>query len=193
MYISYDDIEREAETFLDEYHPSRSIPIPIERIVEIDLALSIVPIKGLLARESIDAFLSHDFQELYIDHDHYMGQTNRSRFTLAHEVGHLRLHKDVVANITDLEQWRRFILGEGTGRAVYEIHADNFAGCVLMPRAELKAEYEIHRKTAEDRFRQAKMTVPDEKTMMSFIANGVARAFDVSSKAAEIRLQKAFL
>lgn len=190
MFISYEQSEGEAEKFLAKYHPSKTIPVPIERIVELDLEISIVPIKGLLAKESIDAFLSHDFSELYIDHDHYMGQTNRSRFTLAHEVGHYVMHRQIVAQITSIEQWRRFILGDGTGRAIYEIHADNFAGCLLMPRERLLAEYEIQKKTAEDRFRAAKLNVPDKKTLISFIANEIARKFDVSPKAAEIRLQK---
>ncbi|MDR3606235.1 MAG: ImmA/IrrE family metallo-endopeptidase [Oligoflexia bacterium] len=190
MFISYEQTEKEAQLFLKKYHSDFSAPVPIERIVEIDLQISIVPIKGLLARESIDAFLSHDFTELYIDHDHYMGQTNRSRFTLAHEVGHYVLHRAVVAQITSIEQWRRFILGQGTGRAVYEIHADNFAGCLLMPRDQIRAEYEIQKKTVEDRFRAAGLEIPDKSTLLSFMANEIARKFDVSPKAAEIRLSK---
>jgi len=190
VFISYEQTEKEAQSFLTKYHPSFSVPVPIERIVEIDLQISIVPIKGLLVRESIDAFLSCDFTELYIDHDHYMGQTNRSRFTLAHEVGHYVLHRDVVAQITSIEQLRRFILGEGTGRAVYEIHADNFAGCLLMPRDQVRAEYDIQKKTVEDRFRSARLEIPDKSTLVSFMANEIARKFDVSPKAAEIRLSK---
>jgi len=190
MYVTYEKIEEEANKFLEVYHPNKTIPVPIERIVELDLEISIVPIMGLLNDESIDAFLSHDFAELYIDHDHYMGQTNRSRFTLAHEVGHYVLHRDIVSKIKTVEDWRRFILGEGMGRAVYEIHADNFAGCLLMPRAHLIAEYEILKKTSEDRFKAEGLSLPDKKTMISFIANEIARKFDVSAKAAEIRLQK---
>ncbi len=35
--FSYDDLRREAEEFLSEYHPSLSIPTPIEEVVEFDL------------------------------------------------------------------------------------------------------------------------------------------------------------
>ena len=114
MFISNEEIERKAEEFLGQYHSSRMIPVPIEKIVEIDLQISIVPIRGLLKQESIDAFLSHDFKELYIDYDHYMEQTNRSRFTLAHEMGHLSLHKKIIEEITSIKQWKKFVLGEGT-------------------------------------------------------------------------------
>ena len=193
MYISYEEIEEEASKFLNEYNSSRVIPVPIERIVELKLEISIVPKMGLLKNEGIDAFLSHDFTELYIDHDHYVRQTNRSRFTLAHEVGHYVLHRDIVASIKTLDDWKFFILGQGTGRAIYEIHADNFAGCLIMPKPELEEEYKAQRKIAAARIKQAGMSKPDEKTLISFIANEVARKFDVSPKAAEIRLSKIFL
>ena len=49
----------------------------------------------MLSQYSVDAFLSLDFLELHIDEEHYMSQTNRSRFTLAHEAGHYFLHKEI--------------------------------------------------------------------------------------------------
>lgn len=188
MFIAYEEIEKIAEEFLGKYHSSRSVPVPIEKIVEIDLQISVVPISGLLKQESIDAFLSHDFKELYIDHDHYMGQTNRSRFTLAHEIGHLCLHKEIVEQVTSIEQWKKFVLGEGTGESFYEVQADNFAGCLLMPKKELLLEYAIQKDKVEKRFKQMKAIMPDTKTAISYMANGLAKKFDVSPKAAEIRL-----
>lgn len=193
MFISYEETEKAAEAFLKEYHPSRTIPIPIEHIVEIKLGLSIVPMMGLLAKEGIDAFLSHDFTELYIDNEQYMGQANRSRFTLAHEVGHFVLHREIVATIVTMADWKKFILGEGTSRALYEIHADNFAGCLLMPRKEVTDEYNRLRETVAKQFENAGFKITDEKTIISYIANQVGRKFDTSPKAAEVRLSKIFL
>lgn len=193
MFISYEESEEAAEAFIAKHHPSRDIPIPIEKIVEIELEISVVPIMNLMSREGIDAFLSHDFKELYIDYNHYFGQTNRSRFTLAHEVGHLVLHRKVVSGIKTVKEWRKFILGEGVGRAFYEIHADNFAGCLLMPRAEVTKEYQILKEAALKSLKAAGMKKIDDKTLISFIANQIAKKFDVSPKAAEIRLSKIFL
>ena len=130
MYLSYAQIEQEAANFLKLYHPRNTIPVPIESILEIILAISIAPIKSLLRDEDIDAFLSHDLSTLYIDEDHYMGQSNRSRFTLAHEAGHIVLHKEFIQqNVQTIEQWKEKVLGEGTGRAYYETQANHFAGC----------------------------------------------------------------
>lgn len=193
MYISYEDTERAAEAFLAKYHPDRSIPIPIEKIVEIKLGISVVPRMNLVSNEGIDAFLSHDFTELYIDYQHYFGQTNRSRFTLAHEIGHYVLHREVVSQIKTMDDWKKFILGQGVGRAVYEIHADNFAGCLLMPRPEVSEEYQLLKESAQKSLKAAGMSIGDEKTLISFIANQVAKKFDASPKAAEIRLTKIFL
>lgn len=193
MYISYEATEEAASKFLSEYNSKRTIPVPIERIVELNLEISMVPIKGLLSSKGIDAFLSRNFEDMYIDEDHYMSQTNRSRFTLAHEIGHYVLHKDVVASVKTLDSWRSFILGEETGRAIYEVHSDNFAGCLLMPRPEIEKEYKNQREMAATRFEKAGVDEPDQKTLISFIANEVARKFDVSAKAAEIRLSKIFL
>jgi len=162
MFISYDDTEEAADGFLAQYHPTGTVPIPIEEIVELRLGITIVPRLGLLKEEGIDAFLSHDFTTLNIDQEHYMNQSNRCRFTLAHEIGHYVLHREIIQSIKTLSQWKRFILGEGTGRAVYEIHADNFAGCLLMPRELVLIEYKAQIKIAEEKFRAAKMSIPDD-------------------------------
>lgn len=190
MYLSYSAIEEAAETFIKTHHSDRSIPIPVEKIVEIDLRISIVPIPGLLRKEGVDAFLSHDFKELYIDQDHYMNQTNRSHFTLAHEIGHYVLHQDVVSKITTLDEWKKFILGEETGRSFYEAQAHDFAGCLLMPREELLTEYAVQENLAKEMFKKMKFPDPGPKTLYSFIANPISKKFEVSPKSAEIRLSK---
>ena len=78
-YISYEKIEKEANKFLNDYNPNRDIPVPIEEIVEIKLEISIVPKMGMLSRHGIDAFLSYDFTELYIDYDHYIQPRERRK------------------------------------------------------------------------------------------------------------------
>ena len=188
--ISYEKIEKEANKFLNDYNPNRDIPVPIEEIVEIKLEISIVPKMGMFSQHGIDAFLSSDLTELYIDHDHYMLQTNRSRFTLAHEMGHYILHKDIIRSITSLEQWKNYLLGQGTGRAIYETQADSFAGCLLMPQPEVIEKFHSQETKAIKEFKTIGMTKPDNKTLISFIANEIARQFNVSQKAAEIRLSK---
>ena len=66
-YISYEETEGRANRFLAEHNPNRKIPVPIEEIVELKLEISIIPKMGMLLQHGIDAFLSSDFTELYID------------------------------------------------------------------------------------------------------------------------------
>ncbi len=54
-YIPYEEIVKKASQFLDDYHPSREIPIPIELIVEDKLGLDIVPLPQL--KQSIEVEL----------------------------------------------------------------------------------------------------------------------------------------
>ena len=190
-YISYEETEEKANEFLSKYNPNREIPVPIEEIVELKLEISIIPKMKMLSQHGIDAFLSADFTELYIDQEHYMSQSNRSRFTLAHEVGHYVLHKDIIKSINTLEQWKDYLLGQGSRRAIYEIQADNFAGCLLMPQPEVIEEFSKQKEIAITKLKSVGMNEPENKILISFIANEVARKFNVSPKAAEIRLLKA--
>ena len=46
-FLSYDDLRRHGARFLDQHHPSRTIPVPIEEIAESQLRMDIVPVPGL--------------------------------------------------------------------------------------------------------------------------------------------------
>jgi Zn-dependent peptidase ImmA (M78 family) len=89
-----------------------------------------------------------------------------------------------------IEDWKRYILGAGTQRAILETEANNFAGCLLMPKPEILNEYSQHEKIATQQFAEAKIKAPDQKTFISYIANKIAKKFEVSEQAAEIRLSK---
>jgi len=46
-YFSYEQLREQADGFLDRYHHSRVIPVPIEEIVEFSMGLDVVPVPGL--------------------------------------------------------------------------------------------------------------------------------------------------
>ncbi len=58
--LSYDDLRRTAASFLDAYHPVRSLPIPIEEIIDLRFKLDIIPTPGLLEHFDIDAQITSD-------------------------------------------------------------------------------------------------------------------------------------
>lgn len=65
-HLSYDQLRRYAEAFLARYHASKRIPIPIERIVEFELELDIIPVPGLEEAFEIVGFTSSDLSEITV-------------------------------------------------------------------------------------------------------------------------------
>lgn len=90
--LSYQKIGQIADNFLQEYHPNLNLPIPIEEIAESKLNLKIIEEMNLKKDYDIDGFLTSDLTRIFIDFDLYMKFENRTRLTIAHEVGHLILH-----------------------------------------------------------------------------------------------------
>ena len=107
------EIRKKAEEFRNEYvKPVDLIPVPIEEIVEIDLEITPWPIDQLLKEVDIDGFLSKDLKYIFVDKDVYMDPrwANRLRFTYAHEIGHLILHKEEIESceFRTENDWKRF-------------------------------------------------------------------------------------
>lgn len=91
-FIDNDAIFHKADSFLEKYHPTFECPIPIEQIAEKKLGLFIFPIKNLETTCEVHGGISKDFKTLVIDEREYIKQENRTRFTIAHEIGHFVLH-----------------------------------------------------------------------------------------------------
>lgn len=189
-FLAPETIEAHATQFLREYHPDGSYPVPIEDIVELRLKLEIVTAKGLMQLLEIDGFLSRDFKQITIDEDQYMHRPTRARFTLAHECGHLVMHKDFLAEhaITSTDHWKRIVLGDSSGRAPLETQANMFAGFVLMPTPALEiAIREAKAELAQNPVFKGKQLPPD-KTLYPYLAKPLAKRFDISEQAAGMRL-----
>lgn len=188
--LNSNDIEKAAETFLTKHNPENKIPVPIEEIIEFNLGIQIIPRKGLLNLEQIDAFVSKDCTSIYIDEDSYMQQTVRSRFTLAHEVGHVVIHRDLIKTVNNTDEWRKFVLGSGTGRAIYETEANIFAGCLLMPKEEILKAFEKAKDKTSKMFNEQKMRVPPLERIIPYVAVEISKIFEVSDQCATIRLER---
>lgn len=134
--LSYTKIGSLAEEFLLKYHPILSLPIPIEEIIEQKLRIKIIQQMGLKRDFDVDGFSVTDFSVIFIDFDIYMKYENRTRFTLAHEIGHLVLHKDLiqklVINSTEkLHSFNKSLSDEDYGWLEYQAYS--FASHVLVP------------------------------------------------------------
>ena len=109
-YFRYDQIVEAAERFLENRHPLRNVPIPIEIIVE-GMGIDIVPFPGLHRTYDTDGFTTSDLSSIYVEEYVYVNVESRYRFTLAHEVGHVWLHGDFYKTLAwnTPAEWKRLI------------------------------------------------------------------------------------
>ncbi len=138
------EIKAQAEGVLDRFHPSRELPIPVEQIVDVGLAIDIIPLPELRAGFDFDAFISNDLTSIYVDEyvcEHY---ENRYRFTLSHELGHLCLHDYLykaytIASVDDFHQFNEAL--DAKQKADMEWQANRFAGYLLAPDSQIVSSW----------------------------------------------------
>src|SRR6056297_3488192 len=155
-YLAEEAIERDAATLLAEFAHAREIilepPIPVEAVVEKHLKLRIeyddlharfnVP-RGAFADTDILGAIDGDgsiFIDETLDPDENPTREGRYRFTVAHEIGHWRLHQHLIVedasqgSLFDVTGGPKFICRSSERKKPVEWQADFYASCLLMPR-----------------------------------------------------------
>jgi hypothetical protein len=187
---SYEDLRKKADEFLGEHHPSGNISVPIEEIVEFDFSINIVPVLGLQREYDVEGFTSGDLKNIYIDEYIYTDRVSRYRFTLAHEVGHIILHRHLYDyhKFKSIQGWQEFINSmteEEHSWLEYQGYA--FAGLVLVPGDKLlKSVTEWTRKIKDKGISMEE----NWDFAWDLIIEHVAKAFLVSSDVIEKRIDK---
>lgn len=210
-YLHEKHIEAEAQVLLEEYAQAHawqiSVPVPVENIIELYLKLGfgIEDLKALL--NVPDVLGAIWFKEKEIKVDVHLDPTDnprllgRYRFTLAHEAGHWRLHRQYY--VEDPNQGKLF---DGRGRPAFvcrssvrpsaERQADMFAGCLLMPREVLRCAWQAWRGNLDPVAVQQLPAVAlhaeakrNENVAMDRFCRPLADQFEVSAEAMRIRLE----
>lgn len=132
-----------AKEFLSQNGLLSEIPVPIEEICESKLGIFIQLIPGIKRILGIDAFISSDFTRITIDESCYSQFYKRTRFSIAHEVGHKILHSDWYhshgpKNIEEALSFQEQL--DDQTYKLMEIQANSFAGHVLVPAKLLHRE-----------------------------------------------------
>lgn len=187
---SYEDLRKKADEFLCTYNPSCAIPVPIEEIVEFEFEINVVPVLGLQREFEVEGFTSSDLKNIYVDEYVYTDYFNRYRFTLAHEIGHIVLHRNLYnANrFSSIAEWKEFINSiteEEHGWLEYQGYA--FAGLLLVPRESLIK----HTNELVKRIKGKKVSFERNWDFAwELITAHLGKAFQVSSSVIEKRLDK---
>lgn len=184
-FKNHNHIVKVAQNFLRMYHPNGSYPTPIEEIVEFKLKVDIIPIPGLHKAFDIDGFLSSDRKSISVDEGVYENRPGRYRFTLAHEIGHFILHKDIYEQykFKKIEEWRRFI--ENFPEKEYswfEWQAYEFAGLILVPCTHLAKRLKYHIKKIKT------LGIQLEEIIQDRVIELLAKDFVVSREVVQRRL-----
>lgn len=203
-------IEEHADLLLAEYAEANgaiTIPVPLDDIVELHLKLT-YEIDDLRARfGSPDVLGAIWFNENIIRIDASLDPHNdprllgRFNFTLAHEIAHWRLHREHLrgdpneASLFEANGKPAFVC-RSSEKPREEFQADEFAGCLLMPRKLLRSAWSDWRGT-DDPAALTELDVPSlggdrksqEHTAMERFCRPLAERFEVSAQAMRIRLQ----
>src|SRR5208283_5078728 len=155
-YLSEDEIEKEAELLLAEYSETTGVPIkfpvPIEEITTYHLALrldfadlhEVLRIPMLHGQPDVLGAIWVDTETILIDCSlgprKNPAMRGRYRFSVAHEIGHWRLHRRYVAkdpaqkSLFDGSTEPTVICRSSQAKEPIEWQADFFSSCLLMPR-----------------------------------------------------------
>ena len=198
-------------------------PIPIDDIVELYLKLDfeIIDAKALFNVDGIFGALWVEEQKIGIDQSldphTYPKMLGRYHFTLAHEVGHWRLHRrkfqkravTQASLLPDDPNRPNYICRDGDDDPI-EVQADMFAAMLMMPEAMVRRVWYGHTEHGDpmslDEIRTSSCSVlqteiqrrlrfatgprGEENALFEAAANPLAKIFQVSAVAMRRRLQK---
>jgi Zn-dependent peptidase ImmA (M78 family) len=177
--LSDEEIRHRTDEFREKYWGEK-LPIDVDLIVERNLDLLIIPVPDLRFHAHTDAYLSGNLREIVIDP---ASPDVRIRFSVAHEIGHFVLHKDIISQLrsTNYEEWKAMQRGLPEalwGRAEYQ--AREFAGRLLVPPTLLIQELKALRPLIE----KGKQILPDleESAIRELAAPKLAKRFFVSDE-----------
>lgn len=199
-FLSYDQIAQSALEILRKYKCESTLPIPIEHILDNILRINIIPFPNLLSGFEINAFVSSDLKKIYVDEYLYTNLDRQYRFTLAHEFGHMILHRYIYSNINikSLEDWRQFRSGVNPDQyRNLEIQANNFAGLLLVPQSLLESKFNEQLKNLARSFMKPEVERMKRSDYLQYVIDTIAfnlvPVFQVDQQVIRIRIEKSNL
>ena len=231
-FLTEDEIEKDAELLLAEYNDTIGepikLPVPVEEITTYHLALRLgfddlhKTLNRPMLRGQPDILGAIWLEKGLVLIDRHLDPKNnpsmlgRYRFSVAHEVGHWRLHRSYVAR--DPDQTALFeapteptvICRASQENEPIEWQANFFGSCLLMPRRRVHEEWKqclgrTRPLLLSDLRPNGKMMIRAQsmiyeqgryeaeavdEALFEEVAKPIARRFGVSAPAMRIRLEK---
>ncbi len=193
--LTQDRIREIAEEFRSEHIFDNSLPVDIERVIEATMGISIIPLKSLQKSCDMEGFISKDFKIIYVDEDLYLDDRyyKRVRFTIAHEIGHLLLHRSNIDGLKfeNEEDWIKFRMGlNDETLGWFETQASEIAGRILVPFDHLVESFKEARTSIMKKYNSWNSQKIDDDELFTMAAHLICKKFDVSAEVIERRLRK---
>jgi Zn-dependent peptidase ImmA (M78 family) len=189
-FLSFEQLKDAAKNVLSESKYKDKIPVDIEKIVEIEFKIEIIPIFNLEKSFHMPAFISKDLKTISIDEKVMEGFLSRYRFSLAHELAHHVLHGYLLSgfDFSSISQWKTCLEGiEEKEYSFMEYQANTFANAILVPHEQL--EIRFNEAVSKIR-RQGLDTKRYADECLDTIAFDLGKQFEVSQQTIQIRLEK---
>ena len=170
-------------------------PIDVFTFFEIDLGLDPIPFDDFTAKYRVEAAITADFTGLYLDAEQYSlmergpeWKLNRLRFTIAHELAHFFLHRDLpqAEHFSSLPNFARWTANYGGRKYTAEQEANEFAGRLLVPDTRLRNLFEEFAPEAEKLVPNFMQSGP----LRDKFADKVAPRFGVNAQLIAVRLDR---
>jgi hypothetical protein len=191
-YLGRERIWQEADRLRATYPAGAFLPVRVLDLAEFDLSLELVPVAGLREELDIEALLMGDLRSILLDKRAFMNPRleYRLRFSVAHEIGHFVLHRDIYGGLqhTTAQEWFGFISAiPDQEYAWVEWQAYEFAGRLLVPPSPLREAFQAAIQSAQAAG-YADWLAADEAAL-DYIATRIAPKFGVSAEVLARRLR----
>jgi len=225
-FLKDQEFEDEAALLLAEYGNKHGIvtapPVPVDEIVELylSLCLEFKDMELLFGVADVHGALWVNERRVGIDQqldpEKFPAMLGRYHFTLAHEAGHWRLHRQLFhrkANQLSLlpnDAGRPEYICRSSDTAPIEYQANRFASCLLMPREMVKRAWhewrgdmdpiyldDLQKRQNEilphEILRRGGLVMSEDKinnTLFEYTSRPLSEQFQVSAEAMRIRLEQ---
>lgn len=191
-FITQEQAWAAADRIRSEHWPSNTLPVDVEKIL-MQVGLRLDLISSLKSAGDVDALLTGDLTRIIVDLEEYRDDRmeNRMRFSIAHELGHFILHHALYEKIhfASVEDWIEVVQAIPEDQYSFiELHANEFAGRLLVPLDRLKQEFS----QAVNKAKKAGFMEWEKSgnVGMEYIASSICRVFGVSSDVIEKRIAR---
>jgi hypothetical protein len=191
-YNPKERIWQEADRLRAAHPAGHSLPVKVLDLAEFDLGLELVPVDGLREQLDIDALLMGDLKSILVDKRAFMSSRleYRLRFSVAHEIGHLILHRDIYGGLqhSTAREWFDFISAiPDVEYGWVEWQAYEFAGRLLVPPEPLRESFQTAIQSAQAAGYSDWLAA--DEAALDYIGTRVAPKFGVSAEVIAKRLR----